>query len=248
MNPLQEAREIITGALESGRTALLEPEAKRLVTRYGISTPRFSVSVTEQEAVEAAERLGYPLVMKIVSPDIIHKTEVGGVMVGVANPEQLRERYSEILRSAALKAPAARIVGVLVQRMAPPSTEVMVGAVRDPQFGPAVMFGLGGVFVELLNDVSFRVAPIDKSEAWEMMQEVRGIPLLTGYRGSRPLDVNAVARTLVSVSRIVTELDEIEQIDLNPVMVYESGVSVVDARIILRPVTARGEEKRSRAE
>ncbi len=240
MNPLQEAREIITGALESGRTALLEPEAKRLITKYRVSTPRFSVCLAEQEAVEAAERLGYPVVMKIVSPDIIHKTEVGGVVVGVANPEQVRERYNEILRSVGLKAPAARIVGMLVQRMAPPSTEVIVGALRDPQFGPAVMFGLGGVFVELLNDVSFRVAPIDKDEAWEMMQEVKGIPLLTGYRGSRPLDVKAVARTLASVSGMITELDEIEQMDLNPVMVYESGVSVVDARIILRPITARG--------
>ncbi|MDH5703609.1 MAG: acetate--CoA ligase family protein [Aigarchaeota archaeon] len=248
MNPLQEAREIITGALESGRTALLEPESKRLITKYGISTPRFSICATEQEAFEAAERLGYPLVMKIVSPDIIHKTEVGGVKVGVANPEQVRERYREILRSAALKTPTARIVGVLVQRMAPPSAEVIVGAVRDPQFGPAVMFGLGGVFVELLNDVSFRVAPIDKDEAWEMMQEVKGIPLLTGYRGSRPLDVKAVARTLASVSRIVTELDEIEQMDLNPVMVYESGLSVVDARIILRPIAARGDDKPPQSE
>jgi len=240
LNPLREARKIMTGVLASGRTALLEPEAKRLITKYGISTPSFSVSTTEQEAVEAAERLGYPLVMKIVSPDIIHKTEVGGVKLGVTNPEQVRERYNQILRSAGLKAPAARIVGILVQRMAPPSTEVIVGALRDPQFGPAVMFGLGGVFVELLNDVSFRVAPIDKDEAWEMMQEVKGIPLLTGYRGSRPLDVKSVARTLASVSRMITELDEIEQMDLNPVMVYESGVSVVDARIILRLITARG--------
>jgi len=240
LNPLREAKKIITGALESGRTALLEPEAKRLITKYGISTPSFSVSTTEQEAVEAAERLGYPLVMKIVSPDIIHKTEVGGVKLGVTNPEQVRERYNQILRSAGLKAPAARIVGILIQHMAPPSTEVIVGALRDPQFGPAVMFGLGGVFVELLNDVSFRVAPIDKDEAWEMMQEVKGIPLLTGYRGSRLLDVKAVARTLASVSGMITDLDEIEQMDLNPVMVYESGVSVVDARIILRPITARG--------
>jgi len=247
LNAVREAREIVTQALESGRTALLEPEAKSLIAKYGISTPSFSLCATEREAVDSAERVGYPVVMKIVSPDIIHKTEVGGVKVGIANTRQVSEGYAEILRSAALKAPAAKIVGVLVQRMAPPSTEVIVGAIRDPQFGPAVMFGLGGVFVELLKDVSFRVAPIDEDEAWEMMHEVRGIPLLKGYRGSPRLDAKAVARTLASASRIMTELDQIDQMDLNPVMVYKSGVSVVDARIILRPITSSGEGRRSRA-
>ncbi len=194
--------------------------------------------------MDSAERLGYPVVMKIVSPNIIHKTEVGGVRIGVASEEQVREVYGEILRSVGVKAPAAKIVGVLVQRMAPSSTEVIVGAVRDPQFGPAVMFGLGGVLVELLDDVSFRVAPIDENEAWEMMQEVRGIPLLTGYRGSPSLDVNAVAGALASVSRMAVEIDEIDQVDLNPVMVYKSGLSVVDARVILRLIAKGGKRPR----
>jgi len=248
LNAVHEAREIVAQALKSGRTALLEPEAKRLIAKYGISTPSFSLCATEHEAVDSAERVGYPVVMKIVSPDIVHKTEVGGVKLGIANTKQVKDGYTQILRSAALKAPAAKIVGVLVQRMAPPSTEVIVGAIRDPQFGPAVMFGLGGVFVELLKDVSFRVAPIDEDEAREMMHEVRGIPLLMGYRGSPPLDAKAVARTLASASRIMTELDQIDQMDLNPVMVYESGVSVVDARIILRPIAASGQGRRSRTE
>lgn len=226
-------KELITKVYMEGRKFLLEPEAKSICAKYGIPVTKSMVAHTSDEAVDSAEKLGYPVVLKIVSPDVIHKSDVGGVKVGIQNPEDVGRSYVEILESVKKKVVGAKIAGVLVQEMVPPTTEVIVGAIKDPQFGPAVMFGLGGVFVELLKDVTFRIAPVTLAEALEMITEVKAYPLLRGYRNTPPVDVDAIAGIIVSTSTAVMENPQIKELDLNPVMVYEKGAKVVDARIIL---------------
>jgi acetyl-CoA synthetase (ADP-forming) len=226
-------KELIAKVYAEGRKFLLEPEAKSVCAEYGISVTKGIVVNTPEEAVNSAEKLGYPVVLKIVSPDIIHKSDVGGVKVGILNPEDVARSYVEILESVKKKVVGAKIAGVLVQEMIPPTTEVIVGATKDPQFGPAVMFGLGGVFVELLKDVTFRIAPVTLAEALEMITEVKAYPLLTGYRNTPPADVDAIAGIIASTSTAIMENPQIKELDLNPVMVNEKGAKVVDARIIL---------------
>ncbi len=169
----------------------------------------------------------------MVSPDIIHKFDVGAVVLDVKTEAEVRSAYNAIIKSVNRYKPNARIVGLLVQEMAPQSTEVIVGATKDPQFGPALMFGLGGIFVEVLKDVTFRIAPISESDAREMVTEVRASPILKGYRGQPPADIKAVVGILMNTSRLVMEHEEIKELDLNPIMVYEKGAKTVDARIIL---------------
>jgi acetyl-CoA synthetase (ADP-forming) len=191
------------------------------------------VAKSESEAVKSAEEIGYPVVLKIVSPDIIHKSDIGGVIIGLNTAKDVRSAYKQIMSNAKKHAPDAQIIGVLVQEMAPSSTEVIVGAIKDPQFGPAMMFGLGGIFVEVLKDVTFRVAPITEEEAREMITEVKAYPLLKGYRNLPPADTNAIVKILLNASKLVMEYQQIKELDLNPIMVYEKGAKTVDARIIL---------------
>jgi len=219
--------------IEEGRKHLLEPEAKTVCVEYGIPVTKFKVSKNEAEAVKFAGEIGYPVVLKIVSPDIIHKSDVGGVIVGLKNAQEVRNAYKQILKNVKKHKADAKIVGVLVQEMAPSSTEVIVGAIKDPQFGPAIMFGLGGIFVEVLKDVTFRVAPITVDEAREMITEVKAYPLLKGYRNLPPADIEAIVKILLNTSRLVMEHQEIRELDLNPIMVYEKGAKTVDARIII---------------
>lgn len=225
--------EIIEDALAEGRHALLEPEAGEVCRIYGIPVTRFKLANTADAAVKCAEEIGYPVVLKIVSPDILHKSDAGGVFVNLRTPEEVREAYNKIIGNAEKYKPDADIKGVLTQEMAPPSTEVIVGMTKDPQFGPVIMFGLGGIFVEVLKDVSFRVAPITESDAREMIHEIKGYPVLTGIRGKELSDVNAVLEILLNVSKLVMEHEEIDQLDLNPVFVYEKGAKAVDTRIII---------------
>jgi len=224
---------VISKALKEGRKSLLETEAKALCKEYGIPVTRIELAKNEKEAVKLAGLIGYPVVLKIVSPDIIHKSDVGGVKVNIRNAKEVADAYNEILRNAKKSSPKAKIVGVLVQEMAPQSTEVIVGAVKDPQFGPTIMFGLGGIFVEVLRDVTFRVAPITEDEAREMLSDVKAYPLLTGYRNMPKADLNAIVNILLRTSKLVSEHEEIKEIDLNPIMVYEKGAKTVDARVIL---------------
>jgi acetyl-CoA synthetase (ADP-forming) len=212
---------------------LLESEAKTVCVEYGIPVTRFEVAKSEAEAVKFAEAIGFPVVLKVVSPDIIHKSDVGGVIVGLKNAGEVRDAYKKILENVKKHRADAKIVGILVQEMAPASTEVIVGAIEDPQFGPALMFGLGGIFVEILRDVAFRIAPIDEDEAREMISEVKAYPLLKGYRNLPPADIEAIVKILVNTSRLVMEHQEIKELDLNPIMVYGRGAKTVDARIIL---------------
>ncbi|UCC33961.1 MAG: acetate--CoA ligase family protein, partial [Candidatus Bathyarchaeota archaeon] len=168
-----------------------------------------------------------------VSPDIIHKSDVGGVTINLKTPREVRSAYGRILANVRKHAADAEIIGILIQEMAPESIEVIVGATKDSQFGPALMFGLGGVFVELLEDVTFRIAPITKRDALEMITEVKAYPLLRGYRGQLPADIGSIVSILINTSKLVMDYPEIKELDLNPIMVYEKGARTVDARIIL---------------
>jgi acetyl-CoA synthetase (ADP-forming) len=230
---LNKTDKIISQARREGRKALLEPEAKTICTEYDISVTEFDLAKNEDEAVTAAETIGFPVVLKIVSEDIIHKSDAGGVKVNLKTKEEVKEAYNQILENAKQYKPDAKIAGVLVQEMAPQSTEVIIGSVKDPQFGPTIMFGLGGIFVELLKDVTFRIAPITERDAREMISGVKAYPLLNGYRNTPRADIEAIVQLLLAVSELITEHPEIKELDLNPIMAYEKGAKTVDARIIL---------------
>ena len=225
--------EIINKAYKNKRKFLLEPEAKTVCMEYDIPVTKFKVAKNEAEAVKFSKELGYPVVLKVVSPDVIHKSDVGGVIVNLKTTEDVKNAYKQILENVKNHKPKAKIVGVLIQEMAPSSTEVIVGAIKDPQFGPALMFGLGGIFVEVLKDVTFRVAPVTEDEAREMITEVKAYPLLKGYRNLPPADIETIVKIIQNTSRLVMEHQEIKELDLNPIMVYEKGAKTVDARIIL---------------
>ncbi len=231
-----KAREIINQARKMGRTALTEIEAKRVFSLYGLPVTPTEIASSESEAVKFADQIGYPVVMKIVSPDILHKSDAGGVKVNIKNATQVIEAYNTILENARNYKADAYIDGIAVQEMAPWATEVIVGSVNDNTFGPTIMFGLGGIFVEVLKDVTFRVAPISVEEALRMEDEIRSAAILSGTRGELPRDKQALAKVLASYAHMVHDLkDEIAESDANPVIVYEDGkgVKVVDARIIL---------------
>jgi acetyl-CoA synthetase (ADP-forming) len=230
---MRNASQVLSKARKEGRRNLLETEAKFVCIEYGIPVAEAELAKNEIEAVKLAEKIGYPVVLKIVSPDIIHKSDVGGVIVNLMNPKSVRNAFKTILKNVKRHNAKAKVEGILVQEMAPQSTEVIIGVTKDPQFGPAIMFGLGGVFVEVLKDVTFRIAPITEDEAREMITEVKAYPLLKGYRNSPPVDIDAIVGILLKTSKLAMEHHEIKELDLNPVMVYKKGAKVVDARIIL---------------
>ncbi|MDD3656976.1 MAG: acetate--CoA ligase family protein [Atribacterota bacterium] len=212
---------------------LLETEAKELLEEYGITVPAFRLIKSEQDIKEINEFLGYPVVMKIVSPDIIHKSEAGGVKIGIPDEEHARKAYQDILSKVKEYNNKAQINGIITYQMCPASTEVIIGMMQDPHFGPVIMFGLGGIFVEVLKDISFRILPIKERDAEEMISEIKGYSILKGVRGEPPKDLSAIKEVLIRLSTLVMENPEIQEIDLNPILVYEKGVQVVDARIIL---------------
>jgi acyl-CoA synthetase (NDP forming) len=225
--------EIFNKVKKEGRKFLLEPEAKTVCAEYGIPVTDFKVAKNGTEAVKFAQKIGYPVVLKTISPDVIHKSDVGGVVVNLKDATDVQNAYKQITNNVKKHKSDAKIVGVLVQEMAPQSTEVIVGATKDPQFGPTLMFGLGGIFVEILKDVAFRIAPVTEDEAREMIAAVKAYPLLKGYRNTPPADIEAIVKILLNTSRLVMEHQEIKELDLNPIMVYEKGAKTVDARIIL---------------
>ncbi len=230
---MDKAKEIVNMAIAQKRS-LLEPEAKALINSIGIPTPSSGAARDEDEAVNIAESIGYPVVLKVISPQVIHKTDFGGVKIGARNKDEVKRDFSDIIENIRRKAPDAEVIGILVEKMAFQSTEVIIGGIRDPQFGPAIMFGLGGIFTEILKDISFRLAPIMKEEALGMMEELKGYPLIEGYRGSKPLDRESLSDAMVKVSKVMEEIKDIQEIDLNPVFLYPEGLTVVDARIILK--------------
>jgi acetyltransferase len=231
-----QALEIIAGARKDGRDSLTEIEAKQLFATYGIPVATSKLAKTEDEAVALAKAIGFPVVMKIVSPQILHKSDAGGVKVNVKDEEGVRAAY-KLIRENCLKYKAdANVHGILIQEMAPWGKEVIVGSVNDATFGPTVMFGLGGIFVEVLKDVTFRVAPFSVPVAREMLPEVKSYAILAGARGEKPRDTAVLAEVVSRISQVVSDLGtEIAETDANPIMVYEQGqgLKVVDARIIL---------------
>lgn len=230
---MKRVSRILANVRIENRKNLLEPEAKTICQEYNIPVTKFKVAKKEREAVKLAREIGFPVVLKIVSRDIIHKSDVGGVMLNLETANEVEQAYKTILANAKKHQPNAEISGILVQEMAPQSTEVIVGAIKDEQFGPSVMFGLGGIFVEVLKDVAFRIAPVSKQEAELMITEIKAYPVLMGYRNQPLLDTDAIADVIVNTSKLVMDYQEIKELDLNPVMVYEKGVKTVDARIIL---------------
>jgi acetyltransferase len=229
--------EIISKARADGRDSLTEIEAKSVFSAYGLEVAATTLAKTEEEAVEIGKKTGFPLVMKIVSPDILHKSDAGGVKVNIKDEAGIRDAFNTIMKNAKAYKSDARIHGVAVQEMAPWGTEVILGSVNDPTFGPTMMFGLGGIFVEVLKDVTFRVAPVDKTQALDMFKEIRSAPILAGVRGETARDRVAMSGTVEKYSNMIVDLaDEIAESDANPVLVYEEGkgIKVVDARIILK--------------
>jgi acyl-CoA synthetase (NDP forming) len=224
---------IIMKAQEENRSALLEPEAKEVCIAYGMQTPEYRIARNAIEATSLAEAVGLPVVLKIVSRDVLHKTEAGAVVIGLNSKEQVKDAYTQILANVKAYNESARIDGVLVQHMAPKGVEVIVGGLRDSQFGPTVLFGLGGIFVEVLKDASFRVAPMTDLDSLQMIREIHSYSILKGTRGGTPSDEEAIVQILQATSKIMLENSRIQQVDLNPVIVYGTGATVVDARIIL---------------
>jgi len=221
-------------ALQQGRLSLLEPEAKRICSLHHIPTPKSLIIKTREEVKGGAEEIGFPAVLKIVSPQIIHKTDVGGVVLNIRDEKELVAAYDQLLVEIKRRVPSAEIVGVMLERMMPPSIEIIMGGIRDHQFGPAVMLGMGGIFAEVYNDVTFRVAPIDRNDALRMMGELKGSKVLRGARGSPPADAESIAGALTQVSDLMMAHESIDQLDLNPVLAYPDGICAVDTRIILR--------------
>jgi acetate---CoA ligase (ADP-forming) subunit beta len=227
------AAEIIDKARGEGRTVLTELESKQLLRSLGIPTTQMKLAATEQEAAALSLEVGYPCVLKVSSADITHKSDAGGVKVGLANEAEVVQAYRAIMSSCREMFPAAVIEGVTVQNMAPPGLEVIVGMVADPQFGPVMMFGLGGVWVEVLKDVSFKIVPLARRDAANAIGEIRAARLLDGFRGSAPVDRSALEDILLRVSEFAAATPEVKEMDLNPIFAYPDGAIAVDARVIL---------------
>jgi acyl-CoA synthetase (NDP forming) len=213
-----------------GKRNLLEPESKTLLSQYGLPVPEFFFCTSKEEAVKAAQKAEYPVVIKIVSPDILHKSDIGGVRIGLKSEKEVLTAFEEIKKAAQ---PLHTFSGVIVYHIQEQGTEIIIGATYDEQFEHAIMFGLGGIFVEVLKDISFRLIPITKADAEEMVTEIKGYPVLTGVRGEPPKDIDSITDALLKVSRMIEENPEIRELDLNPVFVYENGLCVIDARIVL---------------
>jgi acyl-CoA synthetase (NDP forming) len=228
-----EPKEILAQARQENRTVLTEIEAKQILMQAGISCTETRLAPDKAAAVGISDEIGYPVVLKISSVDITHKSDAGGVKVNLKDKAAVEQAYDDIMASCTAKYPDANIEGVSVQGMAKAGTEVILGMTKDPSFGPVLMFGLGGIFVEVLKDVAFRVIPIDASDAEDMINEIKGKKLLEGYRGQEPADIACLRQMLLKLSDFVDATPGIEEIDMNPVFAYRDGAVVVDARIIL---------------
>ena len=227
---------IIEKARKEKRTLLSEIEAKQLLKEAGIAVVETRLATSKEKAIAISEKLGFPVVMKIASVDVVHKSDVGGVKLGLKTTAQVGKAYDEIMKSIKKVFPHARIQGVSVQTMAKQGAEVIIGMSKDAQFGPVLMFGLGGVLVELLKDVSFRIVPLQPRDASEMIRDIKGFPLLQGYRGSDPIDIVNLETMLLKVSAFVENTPALKELDLNPIFAYKDGALAVDARVVLENI------------
>ena len=228
-----KVRQVLDEVKKAGRDSLTAPEGKLVCDAYGISVPKEGVVSSAAEASKLAGSMGFPVVMKIVSPDILHKTEAGGVVVGVKNADDAATAYEQIIANAKKYKADARIIGVQVQQMIKGGTEVIVGAMTDDSFGKLVAFGLGGVLVEVLKDVTFRLAPATKEDATSMLDGIQAAEMLKGVRGGDAVNRDAVTDMIVKVSQLVTDFPEISELDLNPVFASKEGAIAADVRIVV---------------
>ena len=224
---------ILDQAKKEGRSILTEFESKRILRQAGIPVVETRLAKTQKEAVSLSRKMGFPVVLKISSPEVIHKSDSGGVKLSLNNAAEVKKAYDEILKKVKKLYPEAAVHGVSVQKMARPGTEVIIGTSKDPQFGPVIMFGLGGIFVELLKDVSFRVIPVKGKDAQEMIQEIKGYPLLMGYRGKEPASLTALVEIILKISKFIDQNSQVKELDLNPIFAYRDKAVAVDARIVL---------------
>jgi acetyltransferase len=225
---------VLDKARAEGRVMIGDAEARTILEAYDLQIPRSKLAETADQAITIAQQIGYPVVLKIASPDILHKTDVGGVKVGLQNAEDVRDAFELMTYRAQRYLPEARLWGCLVQRMVPPGgLEVLIGMKRDPQFGPLVTFGLGGIYVETLKDVTFRIAPFSPQEANSMLGEIRARALLDGVRGQPPVDKTALVDALLRVGQLARDFLEIAELDINPLVVYPQGAIAIDMRLVL---------------
>ncbi len=234
---------ILAKARNESRTLLTEVESKEFLKPSGIDIVDTRLATSREEAILVSKELGFPVVLKIASPDIVHKNDIGGVKLSIKTPLQVSKAYDQIMKAVRGKQPRARIHGISIQKMAHPGVEVIIGMSKDTQFGPVLMFGLGGTWVELLKDVSFRIAPLTNRDADEMIKEIKGYPLLTGYRGQEPVNIAKLEDFLLKLSRFVEQHPEIKELDLNPVLAYRDGALAVDARVVLEDTKEGGAEQ-----
>jgi len=222
--------EVLKNKIETNQTVLTEFESKELLQEIGIHVPGQKLTTSKEETLSAAENIGFPIVLKLMAEDIVHKSDTGAVKLNLKSKQEVENAYEELM-----KIPSQKEKKISVQKMEDePITELIIGMTTDPQFGPALMFGIGGILVELLEDVSFRIAPITEYDAKEMIHEIKGFPILDGYRGKPKADLDAIVNTLLTISELVVKHEEINEMDLNPVFIYEKGLICVDARIILK--------------
>jgi acetate---CoA ligase (ADP-forming) len=231
--PKSRSAEIIASAANRGRVSLLEPEAYEVCSEYGIKVPPFRVMETVESATAAANEIGYPVALKVVSEEILHKTDAGGVMLGITSDSALKASYEQLAANIRKAAPNLSRMCVMVQKMMPSNTELVLGALRDKSFGPVVMFGMGGIYVEALKMVGFRLSPVTLEDAKKLIHETLPAALIKGVRGRGPMNVDSIAGVLVSMGRLLEEQPQIEEVDFNPVFPYTDGCIAVDARIII---------------
>ena len=227
-------KQIIEKAKSENRNLLTEIEAKQVFKEAGLQVTNTRLAVNKKDAVALSKEMGFPVVLKIVSPDILHKTEANGVKLNLKTADEVAKAFDEIMVSAKEKFPNANIHGVAVQGMAKSGLEIIIGMTLDTQFGPVLMFGLGGIFVEVMKDVSFGITPLMKRDADEMIRSIKGYPLLNGFRGAPKIDVANLESWLLKLSDFAQTYPEVKEFDLNPIFAYAQGAMVVDARIILK--------------
>ena len=228
-----DKKTILKKAKKERRTILTEIESKQLLKEAGINIIETKLAKSMKEAVAISKDLGFPVVLKIASHDIIHKSDTGGVKTGLKNATQVNNAYREIMTSVKKKYPEVKIDGVSVQPMAKPGVEVIIGMSTDAQFGPVLMFGLGGIFVEILKDVSFRIVPLTRRDAGEMIRDIKGYPVLEGYRDQEPANISLLEDMLLRVSEFAEKNPQVKELDLNPIFAYRDNAIAVDARVVL---------------